>query len=256
MDHPMPVAVRLVRNAGIVALLLAVFPPGAGAQDATQKKKFDPPRIIAVVRAPDAGGPGSASEASYYMNRGQESNMNRGDVLNVYREVRLDASVPRPLRIFIGTMTITEAQVGSSLGSFMPGPNISQPIIKYKAPVKGDLVVPRLIIDSSVLFDAGKADLKAGARQEFDKVANFVQNFSPSKLIIEGHTDSDGDDAANQLLSEGRANAVRQFIILTYPFITAGMIEARGFGERQPIAVNDIPENKALNRRIEVVVWE
>jgi outer membrane protein OmpA-like peptidoglycan-associated protein len=190
------------------------------------------------------------------MNRGQDSNLNRGEILNVYREVRLDASMPRPLRIFIGTMTITESQIGSSLGSFTAGPNISQPIIKFKAPVKGDIVVPRLIIDSSVLFDAGKADLKAGARQEFDKVASFVQNFSPGKLIIEGHTDSDGDDAANQALSESRANAVRQFLILTYPFITSGMIEARGYGERQPIAANDLPENKALNRRIEVVVWE
>lgn len=255
MDRTPSVA-RLMKSAWIASLLLLALPPGGEPQDATPKRKFDPPRIIAVVRAPDAGGTGSAGEASYYMNKGQESNLNRGEILNVYREVRLDASVPRPLRIFIGTMTITESQIGSSLGSFIPGPNISQPIIKYKAPVKGDIVVPRLIIDSSVLFDAGKADLKAGARQEFDKVATFVQNFTPSKLIIEGHTDSDGDDVANQTLSETRANAVRQFLILTYPFITAGMIEARGYGERQPIATNDLPENKALNRRIEVVVWE
>ena len=153
-------------------------------------------------------------------------------------------------------MTITESQTGSSMGHFTPNANIDQPIIKFKAPIKGDIVVPRLIIDSGVLFDPGKADLKPGAGQEFAKVAGFVQNFAPNKIVIEGHTDSDGEENANQLLSDNRAESVRQFLINAYSFILPGMIKAKGFGEQQPIVENSSPENKALNRRIEVVVWE
>ncbi len=78
----------------------------------------------------------------------------------------------------------------------------------------------------------------------------------PGKIIVEGHTDSDGDAAANQTLSNKRANLVVKFLINTYPFITDGMIEARGYGENQPMVPNDTPENKKLNRRIEVIVWE
>jgi outer membrane protein OmpA-like peptidoglycan-associated protein len=160
------------------------------------------------------------------------------------------------MRIFIGTMTITDSQPGSSVGNFTPNANLDKPIVKYKTPVVGDIVVPRLIIDSGVLFDPGKFALRPGAAQEFQKVADFVNNFSPNKIIIEGHTDGDGDEAANQALSEQRADAVVKYLIGTFSFITAGMIEARGYGENQPIAPNDTPENKKLNRRIEVVVWE
>jgi outer membrane protein OmpA-like peptidoglycan-associated protein len=123
-------------------------------------------------------------------------------------------------------------------------------------PLKNDFVVPRLIIDSGVLFNPGDAALNLGAAAEFQKVANFIQNFSPGKIIIEGHTDSDGDEDANQLLSNQRATAVVKFLIADYPFITAGMVEAKGYGETQPIVPNDTPENKKLNRRIEVIIWE
>jgi outer membrane protein OmpA-like peptidoglycan-associated protein len=107
-----------------------------------------------------------------------------------------------------------------------------------------------------VLFNPGDFSLSANAGEEFQKVADFIKNFSPNKLIIEGHTDADGDDAANQLLSEQRAEQVAKFLLEGYPYITPGMIEARGYGETQPIAPNDTPQNKKLNRRIEAILWE
>ena len=122
--------------------------------------------------------------------------------------------------------------------------------------MKGDLVVPRLIIDSGVLFDPGKFDLKPRAAEEFADVAAFVQNLTPQKLVIEGHTDGDGDPQANLRLSEQRAGEVRKYLINTYEFITAGMIESKGYGELRPLVNNATAENKALNRRIEVIVWE
>ena len=221
--------------------------------------QFNPPRIIMPINAPDTGDlPDSLLGIKrYYIDKGLETSINRGDVLNVYREKRLSRRIARPLRMFIGTMTITESQLGSSIGKFDPNvATMDHPLIRYKAPMKGDIVVPRLVIDSGVLFDPGDAALKGGAAEEFDKVADFVNNFSPSKLIIEGHTDSDGDEDSNLLLSKNRAESVVKYLINEFDFITPAMVEARGYGEAQPVVPNDTPENKKLNRRIEVLVWE
>ena len=87
-----------------------------------------------------------------------------------------------------------------------------------------------------------------------DKVVQFVRVFNASKLIVEGHTDSDGDERQSQALSEQRAGMIRDFLIDEE--ITAEMVEAKGYGETQPIVNNDSPENKARNRRIEIIVWE
>ena len=52
------------------------------------------------------------------------------------------------------------------------------------------------------------------------------------------------------------AQNAKNYLVDQYDFITAQMIDARGFGEEQPLVRNDTPENKQLNRRIEVLVWE
>ncbi|MFC1526094.1 OmpA family protein [Candidatus Latescibacterota bacterium] len=123
--------------------------------------------------------------------------------------------------------------------------------------MKGDLVIPKLKIDSSVLFEAGAATLQGQVvREELLKIVDFVRSFSPSKLVIEGHTDSDGDEAANQDLSVRRAEMVRDYLISNYTEITPEMVSAQGYGESRPLVRNDTPENRALNRRIEIVVWE
>ena len=221
--------------------------------------KFDPPRIIQILNIHDTGELADRllDKRSYYINNGVEVNINRGEVLNVYREKRLAPEIPRPLRIFIGTMTITDAQLGSALGHFKTNKAaLAQPLIRYKNPVKNDIVVPRLIIDSEVLFGPGSVELKKEAEVEFEKVALFVKNFSPSKLVIEGHTDSDGATDFNQKLSEDRAKNVKLYLETKYDFITPAMIDAVGYGEERPIFPNDTDINKTFIRRFEVIVWE
>ena len=240
----------------ICTLLTLEAQQGQGTTEPPAQSTFDPPRILAILRPNEAPATAGTDVNDYFINRGQEVNIKRGDKLNVYRERRVHPSLPRSMRIFIGTLEIRESQNGSSMGRFEPSEKINLPIIKYKVPMKGDIVVPRLIIDSSVLFGAGDASLNPGAVGEFEKVSRFVRNFSPNKLVIEGHTDGDGDEDANMILSINRADAVVKYLIETYPFITSSMIEARGYGETQPITPNDTPENKKLNRRIEVVIWE
>lgn len=199
---------------------------------------------------------GTLDDRRYYIDRGVEMSINKGAILNVYREKKLSPVVP-PIRMFIGTMEITDAKPGSSVGLFQPSEAaMAHPIIRYKTAMISDIVVPRLVIDSGVLFDAADASLKPGAAEEFAKVARFVELFTPSKLVIEGHTDADGEAEANQVLSERRAQSVVDYLVNNYEFISPAMVEARGYGEDQPIVANDTPENKQLNRRIEALVWE
>jgi outer membrane protein OmpA-like peptidoglycan-associated protein len=71
-------------------------------------------------------------------------------------------------------------------------------------------------------------------------------------LIINGHTDSQGDDARNLKLSDDRANAVRLYLI--NHGVPAVRLESHGYGETQPIETNDTPEGRAKNRRVEFKV--
>ena len=240
-----------------IALLAALLVVWSSTQVSAQ---FKPPRIRYVINPASDGLDNAAYDLAtrrYYIDRGQSSNINKGDILNVYREKRVVRGPPVPMRVFIGTMLTADSQQSSSVGRFEPNEiAIAHPMIRHKTAMTSDIVVPTLVIDNSVLFDPGVGALKSGAAEEFAKVVEFVQMFSPSKLVIDGHTDSDGDDEANLNLSLLRATNVKNWLITEYDFITSQMIDARGFGEEQPIINNDTPENKQLNRRIEVLVWE
>lgn len=82
-----------------------------------------------------------------------------------------------------------------------------------------------------------------------DGVAEVALNCPDAKFEISGHTDSDGSKAFNQRLSLARAGSVSDY--LQRAGVSADRLQAVGFGEEQPIAANNTPENKALNRRIE-----
>lgn len=234
------------------ALLGLVAPSVLLLSAAASQAAFNPPVVVRSMQ--------SAQGRIYFIDRGQDANIKVGDELNVFREIEMPGSPQgsRPVRLQLGTMRIMESEAGVSLGRFSADPSIrGNPLIRMKTPVKGDLVIPKLKIDSSVLFQPGSATLQGQVvREELDKVVQFVRSFSPSKLVVEGHTDSDGDEAANQQLSVQRAEMVRDYLINNYTEITPGMVSAQGYGESRPIVRNDTPENRALNRRIEIVVWE
>jgi len=101
---------------------------------------------------------------------------------------------------------------------------------------------------SPIVFSAGSTELGDEARAELDKVVAFLLE-TPVAVEIGGHTDSDGDEALNQSISQQRADAVLEY--LTGQGVPAESLTAVGYGETQPIAPNDTSENKALNRRIE-----
>ena len=105
---------------------------------------------------------------------------------------------------------------------------------------------------SDVLFDTGKYSLRPLAREKLAKVAGIVSGHPGLELEVEGHTDSVGGHASNQLLSEHRGTAVRDYLI--QEGMAAGSVTTKGFGETQPVASNDTAQGRQQNRRVELVI--
>lgn len=110
-----------------------------------------------------------------------------------------------------------------------------------------------ITLSGEVLFVTGKADLLPIARDKLAKVAEVLQQQDPSKtIVVEGHTDSIGTEAANMKLSQKRADVVREFLVSKG--VEASRIKAEGRGEGTPVADNKTPEGRANNRRVEIVI--
>lgn len=103
-----------------------------------------------------------------------------------------------------------------------------------------------------VLFDTNKSQLKAGGIRSLEKLAAFFNEYPERKALIEGFTDSTGDEDYNQQLSEQRANAVRTALVEMG--IGAERLSTRGYGENFPVAGNDTAAGRQMNRRVEIVL--
>lgn len=101
-------------------------------------------------------------------------------------------------------------------------------------------------------FDTGKATLKTVSFPILDNIAELLLLKPTMKIEIAGHTDSDGDDDANLILSQQRADAVKQYLIKKG--IAANRMTAQGYGEMRPTADNATATGKQQNRRTEIRV--
>ena len=105
---------------------------------------------------------------------------------------------------------------------------------------------------SDVLFDTARWTLKPGAREKLAKIAGIVISHPGLTLQVEGHTDSVGSEDYNQMLSERRADSVRDF--LAQQGVKSDTITAKGFGKSMPVADNATAAGRQQNRRVELVV--
>jgi outer membrane protein OmpA-like peptidoglycan-associated protein len=109
-----------------------------------------------------------------------------------------------------------------------------------------------LSLRSSVLFAGGSSALQPGARDEIRRLSDVLRRFPGATIIVEGHTDDEGDRGQNLRLSQERAEAVKQELTLSNLW---GMsIEAVGYGADRPIGDNRTPAGRAQNRRVEIRV--
>ena len=110
-----------------------------------------------------------------------------------------------------------------------------------------------IALDSEVLFDVNKYDVRVHpeAEEVLKNLAIVLKEMDVKNFEIDGDTDSDGSDEYNQVLSEKRANSVKNFLVSQG--VTAE-ITTKGYGESKPVASNDTAEGKQKNRRVEIII--
>lgn len=100
-------------------------------------------------------------------------------------------------------------------------------------------------------FDLDKSDLTAQGKEVVTQISKALQKDKSLQIAIEGHTDNSGDAARNKKLSNDRANSVMNNLIANG--IDKSRLTAKGFGSEKPLVANDSEDNKAKNRRVELI---
>jgi outer membrane protein OmpA-like peptidoglycan-associated protein len=103
-----------------------------------------------------------------------------------------------------------------------------------------------------ILFDVDQAQLNPGGELQVARLADVLHQMPERNVLIEGHTDSAGSDAYNDSLSQRRADAVEDLLIIQG--IEPTRVVTRGYGERFPVATNDTAAGRQQNRRVEIVI--
>ncbi|MGN6249587.1 MAG: OmpA family protein [Ginsengibacter sp.] len=118
--------------------------------------------------------------------------------------------------------------------------------------MRNKLLTEGKIVSYGIYFDVNKDAVKPESYGSLKEIAAILTENPSVRIRIVGHTDSDGDDDANLDLSKRRSVSVKNELVNAFK-IDASRIETDGKGETQPVATNDSPSNKALNRRVEFI---
>ncbi len=108
-----------------------------------------------------------------------------------------------------------------------------------------------VVVLQDVLFDTGQAELRAGALNKLQQLAEVLKAHPERRVLVEGFTDSTGSHELNETLSQRRAESVRDALVnLGVP---SDHFEVRGYGESKPVASNKTAAGRQQNRRVEIV---
>ena len=111
----------------------------------------------------------------------------------------------------------------------------------------------KLCMTLGIEFDTDKADIKAQYHNEIAKLGEYMEKYPTTTATIEGHTDNVGDNEHNMKLSQQRAESVVDYLVKNFG-IEGSRLSAKGYGSTRPIAYNNTPEGRQLNRRIAAIV--
>lgn len=176
------------------------------------------------------------------------------------RGAAMGAAIGAAAGLFVGDGELDEilgtAAVGAGLGA-----GIGLYMDKQEQALKeiDDIDVERLDgetlrvdFDSDILFAVDSAVLSTESRSSLDEFAGVMREFPKTAILIQGYTDSTGSEQYNMQLSERRAAAVRNHLLLRE--VEADRMAAVGYGEGYPVADDATPEGRARNRRVSILV--
>jgi OOP family OmpA-OmpF porin len=155
---------------------------------------------------------------------------------------------------------------GSDYGLFVSAPgylyksfNFNYEQLKQFDPITADISLDRAqtgarVVLNNIFFDYNKFDIKSESITELEKVVRFLSDNPKIKIEVSGHTDTEGNEETNQVLSQKRAASVSDY--LTQKGIAANRIKTVGLGSKKPLLDNTTEENRKVNRRIEFRILE
>lgn len=111
----------------------------------------------------------------------------------------------------------------------------------------------KITFDSGILFDVNKATLKPAAQANLQNLAQILNKYEDTDILIEGHTDSTGPAEYNLELSMKRAQSVSNFLAGLQ--VAPNRFRIMGYGEDQPIASNDTSAGRQQNRRVDIAIF-
>lgn len=111
----------------------------------------------------------------------------------------------------------------------------------------------RIVFDSGILFDFDSDNLRPASKENLRELAETLQEYDETEVLIEGHTDNIGPKRYNKKLSVDRAESVENY--LRALGVQEDRLIIKGYGENQPIASNATEEGRQENRRVEVAIW-
>jgi OOP family OmpA-OmpF porin len=210
-------------------------------------RKFFSEKVVDNLKA-SIGAP-SGFAAAVVPALGALSRLSTGTLVVSDREVKLSGDA---------LYEAAAAQIRAGLGKDFPQGWQFKPEISVKpaaAPVDST-VCQQLFADllgkTRIRFDTAKADISADSTGLLDRLIETALRCPNANIEIAGHTDSDGEEPANQTLSEKRAQSVADYLVKAG--LPANRFTPVGYGSTQPIAGNDSDQGKAQNRRIDFVV--
>jgi len=233
-----------------VTLMLTGYVPDNNvhaALVAAAGRKFFSEKVVDNLKA-SVGAPAGFA-AAVMPALGALSRLSTGTLVVTDREVKLSGDA---------LYEAAAGQIRGGLGKEFPQNWQCKPEISVKpaaAPVDAT-VCQQLFADllgkARIRFESGKADIAADSAGLLDRLTETALRCPNANIEVAGHTDTDGEEAANQALSEKRAQAVTDYLV------RAGLPASRftpvGYGSTQPVAGNDSDGGKAQNRRIDFVV--
>ncbi len=199
----------------------------------------------------------SYSNSQYILNGRNDNKIVSGEIMHVSYWVQ-----KQRLRIYVNERKVIDAPRAVPLDykynilrfQLREGkPYISNFRVASGAPdTRNKLVTEGKLVTYGIYFDINKDVVKPESYGTLKDIAAVLNEVPEIKVKIFGHTDSDGTDEANLDLSKRRAASVKKELVQLFG-VESSRLETDGMGESQPIAPNDNPANKALNRRVELI---